>query len=276
GVFFFNSNAQEVTTASAPSLVYRTIGGFLEFFLFPGPTPEDVVRQYTQLVGRPFLPPYWGLGFHLSRYGYTSTNEIRDTVERTRKAGIPQDVQFCDIDYMDRFKDFTYNLANFGDFPQLADELHNNYSIHLMLNVDPAIEADYDVMQRGLAQDATFVEWPSSEYVPQGLESQFPLLNGTKIMLGKVWPDRAVAFPDFLDPQEKTQKWWSDEFTRFRQKLAFDTAMIDMNEPANFDTNITQPSDPSTTILICPTTGDASKWDNPPYATASSFLYGPD
>ena len=89
--------------------MYRTIGGFLEFFFFPGPTPADVVRQYIQLVGKPFLPPYWALGFQLCRYGYMDTNEIRETIKRVREAGIPQDVQFCDIDYMDEYKDFSFS-----------------------------------------------------------------------------------------------------------------------------------------------------------------------
>uniref|UniRef100_A0A914CRT0 Uncharacterized protein n=1 Tax=Acrobeloides nanus TaxID=290746 RepID=A0A914CRT0_9BILA len=63
GVFIFNSNAQEVTTGPAPHLVYRTIGGQLEFFFFPGPTPEQVIQQYEQVIGTPFLPAYWALGF---------------------------------------------------------------------------------------------------------------------------------------------------------------------------------------------------------------------
>uniref|UniRef100_A0AC34QMP2 P-type domain-containing protein n=1 Tax=Panagrolaimus sp. JU765 TaxID=591449 RepID=A0AC34QMP2_9BILA len=162
GVFFFNSNAQEVTTGMAPSLIYRTIGGFLEFFYFPGPTPEEVIRQYTQVVGKPFLPPYWSLGFQLCRYGYTGTTEIRETLARMRAAEIPQDVQFSDIDYMDGHRDFSYDHNNFGDFPQLADELHNNYSMHLILIFDPAIEADYDAFQRAISDpDATQLVCPN-------------------------------------------------------------------------------------------------------------------
>ena len=35
-----------------------------------------------------------------------------------------QDVQTFDIDYMDGFKDFTYDPVNFGDLPELVEELH--------------------------------------------------------------------------------------------------------------------------------------------------------
>jgi alpha-glucosidase (family GH31 glycosyl hydrolase) len=65
GVFILNSNAQEVTTGSGPHMIYRTIGGELEIFYFPGPKPEDVIKQYEQVIGKPMLPAYWAFGFQV-------------------------------------------------------------------------------------------------------------------------------------------------------------------------------------------------------------------
>ena len=109
GVLIFNGNAQEVTIAPGPHLIYRTIGGQLDIYFFPGPTPEQVLQQYHQLIGKPVLPPYWSLGFQLSRYGFKSPEDILDTLKRQRDLGIPLDVTYADIDYMDRFRDFTYD-----------------------------------------------------------------------------------------------------------------------------------------------------------------------
>ena len=67
GVLFLNSNAQDVTLTPAPGLVYRTIGGIIDIYFFLGPDPEAVVSQYTEAVGRYYIPPYWSLGFHLCR-----------------------------------------------------------------------------------------------------------------------------------------------------------------------------------------------------------------
>jgi maltase-glucoamylase len=49
----------DVTTLPYPGLTYRTIGGGLDFFVFLGPKPEDVVEQYTNIIGRTMMPAYW-------------------------------------------------------------------------------------------------------------------------------------------------------------------------------------------------------------------------
>lgn len=42
-----------------------------------------------QLVGHPVIPPYWSLGFQLSRWNYTSLDIVKETVERNRAIGLP-------------------------------------------------------------------------------------------------------------------------------------------------------------------------------------------
>ena len=42
GLLFLNSAAQELALTPAPGLVYRTIGGLLDMFIFLGPGPEQV------------------------------------------------------------------------------------------------------------------------------------------------------------------------------------------------------------------------------------------
>ena len=93
GVFLFNSNPMDVILQPKPAITWRTIGGVLDFYVLLGPQPSDVIRQYTQLVGSPHLPPYWALGFHLCKFGYNSLDNMIAVFNRTRSAGIPYDVQ---------------------------------------------------------------------------------------------------------------------------------------------------------------------------------------
>uniref|UniRef100_F6Q4W1 P-type domain-containing protein n=1 Tax=Ornithorhynchus anatinus TaxID=9258 RepID=F6Q4W1_ORNAN len=244
GVLLLNSNAMDVTLQPTPALTYRTTGGILDFFVVLGPTPELVTQQYTELIGRPAMPPYWALGFQLCRYGYQNDSEIAELYDQMVAAKIPYDVQYSDIDYMERQLDFTLS-PHFAGFPALIDRM-KTAGMRVILILDPAISGNetkpYPAFTRG-QQDDVFIRWP----------------DGSDIAWGKVWPDypnvmvngsldwetqvelyRAhVAFPDFF--RNSTAAWWKREILELHtnslephKSLKFDGLWIDMNEPASF------------------------------------------
>ncbi|KAF2361392.1 Glycoside hydrolase family 31, partial [Trinorchestia longiramus] len=212
-------------------------------------------------VGTAEFPPYWSLGFHLSRYGYTGTDHIREVRQRMKDAGIPQDVQVADIDYMDRYRDFTIDPTNWADLPALTDELHAD-DVKLTLILDPAVVIDFDNYPpavRGRDADA-FIKWMSPDLVP----SDQP--EGTSdYMVGYVWPDDKTIFPDFF--KNETRDWWANELAILHDLVPFDAIWIDMNEPANFGTNMDKPfnypEDLEPWSLKCP----YNEYDSPPYPT---------
>ena len=70
-----------------PTLTIRTIGGVFDFYVFSGPEPESITQQFTSLVGRPFMLPYFGLGFQLARWGYKDLADMKKIVESNLAAG---------------------------------------------------------------------------------------------------------------------------------------------------------------------------------------------
>ncbi|KAG5277680.1 hypothetical protein AALO_G00090190 [Alosa alosa] len=81
GFFLLNSNAMDVVLQPAPAVTWRTIGGILDFYVFTGPDPSAVIGQYLEVIGRPAMPVYWAMGYHLCRWGYKSSNATWDVVK---------------------------------------------------------------------------------------------------------------------------------------------------------------------------------------------------
>nr|WLD25457.1 lysosomal alpha-glucosidase [Rattus rattus] len=217
GVFLLNSNAMDVVLQPSPALTWRSTGGILDVYVFLGPEPKSVVQQYLDVVGYPFMPPYWGLGFHLCRWGYSSTAIVRQVVENMTRTHFPLDVQWNDLDYMDARRDFTFNQDGFADFPDMVHELHQGGRRYMMI-VDPAISSS----------------GPAGSYRPydEGLRRGVFITNETgQPLIGKVWPG-STAFPDFTNPE--TLDWWQDMVSEFHAQVPFDGMWIDMNEPSNF------------------------------------------
>lgn len=44
----------------------------------------------SQAIGRTFLPPYWSLGFQLSRWGYNKIETVKNLVENMTEHDLPQ------------------------------------------------------------------------------------------------------------------------------------------------------------------------------------------
>lgn len=97
------------------SLKFGAGAGELDYYLFAGPQPAEVSAAYGHVAGMPALPPKWSLGYHQSRYGYASADEILHVASTLRAQQIPADAIHFDIDHLDRLQMFTWNAATFPD-----------------------------------------------------------------------------------------------------------------------------------------------------------------
>jgi len=218
GIFLLNSNAMSVEVENR-YLTYRVVGGILDFYIFMGPTPEEVTQQYHEVIGYPFMPPYFALGYSQSCLGwYHTLNETWAVVNNFDKYQIPLEMIWNDIDQTDANKDFTWDPVRFpaAQVQQFVSWLHSRGQKYALM-CDPAI-----AIQKGYAS--------YEELIASGLYIR--TANGSAALVGKLFPG-AVIFPDFTD--NRTTNYWLRQFTRFHKDYApFDVMMLDMNEISNF------------------------------------------
>ncbi|XP_023931126.1 maltase-glucoamylase, intestinal-like, partial [Lingula anatina] len=216
------------------------------------------------------MPPYWSLGFQLCQYGYKNLTNLQAAVNRTREYNIPQDVQYADIDHMDERKDFTVDPVNFAGLQDYFTHLQDN-GMHIIIILDPALitnNTNYEPYDLGLQEDL-YIKWPNESVIP---DTDKPDISGTRNMHGWVWPSGKAVFPDFF--LNRTADFWRNLTVKHVKTLTFDGLWIDMNEPANFGTNLEKiwnwPEGLSSYwSLKCP----ENNYDDPPYRTKAAYTY---
>ena len=192
-------------------------GGDMNYYFFGAQSVAQIIEDYTWLTGRMEMPPLWSLGYQQCRWSYMSADELLDVASHLRKDKIPADVMYCDIDYMDHYKIFTWNKTTFPDPKGLLTKL-KDMNFNLVTIVDPGIkiEEGYKQYDEGVAKNY-FATYP----------------NGEKYV-AEVWPGR-VHFPDFID--KEVRDWWGASFSALTEP-GVEGFWNDMNEPAVWNQNI--------------------------------------
>ena len=184
-----------------------------DVYIMTGESILDIVKQFRQLIGRSYIPPKWAFGYQQSRWGYMNEADIREVVKGHREKKIPLESIYMDIDYMERFKDFTVNQERFPDFPEFVKEMKAQH-IHLVPIIDAGVKVEegYDVYEEGI-EKGYFCKKENGEYFVAG-----------------VWPGK-VHFPDVLN--KEAREWFGNKYQVLLDQ-GIEGFWNDMNEPSIF------------------------------------------
>ena len=187
-------------------------GGEMNYYFIYGPQMQDVVTTYTDLTGKPELPPLWALGYHQCKWSYYPESNLKEVAAKFRELKIPCDALYLDIDYMDGFRCFTWNKEYFPDPKRMVAELAED-GFKTVVIIDPGIKIDkeYSVYKEALEKDY-FCKRADGPY-----------------MKGKVWPGEC-NFPDYTNPA--VREWWAGLFKELISEIGVKGVWNDMNEPA--------------------------------------------
>ncbi len=187
----------------------------LRLYIVEGGSAYSVVKEFLGIIGRSFLPPLWAFGYGQSRWGYKTARDISRVAAKHREAGIPLDYICLDIDYMDRYIDFTVHKRR---FPKMAAyvKMMLEQGLHLVPIVDAGIKVE-----------------PGNAVYEEGVEKGcFCKNQDGRDFQAEVWPGM-THFPDFM--RETVRAWFGSQY-RFYTELGLEGFWNDMNEPAIFST----------------------------------------
>ena len=185
----------------------------LDLYIVEGDSLKEIIREFRSLIGRSYLPPFFAFGYGQSRWGYVKEEDIREAAAQHKKAGVPLDMIYLDIDYMEDFQDFTVNKVRFPDLKALSAGMKED-GIRLIPIIDAAVKVreGYSVYDEGKEKGYFCKDENGREFVTA------------------VWPGRSVL-PDFLN--EEASRWFGDQYKALTD-LGIEGFWNDMNEPALF------------------------------------------
>ena len=208
--FGFADDTAQDGSGTATATV-RFGAGVLRRYHVAGPLPH-LLDRFSELTGRPALPPRWALGYHQSRWGYRCDADVRAITDGYSKLGTPLSAVHLDIDYMRGFRVFTVDPGRFPDLGGLArDAAATGVRLVTIVDAGVKIDPDYEVFREG--RD----------------EHRFCTDGHGHLAEGVVWPGRSV-FPDFTDPG--TRSWWAGKY-RTLTDAGVAGIWHDMNEPTS-------------------------------------------
>lgn len=92
---------------------FRVADPYLDYFFIYGPSPKEIIERYTELTGRPSVPPRWSFGVWWSRCMYRDREQVEAVVERLRELDIPGDVIHLDPLWLRGRKEKRLDGCNF-------------------------------------------------------------------------------------------------------------------------------------------------------------------
>ena len=215
GLFFDYPSAItfDIGYTKADTLQVSCENADLNLFVIDGDSPYDIVKQFRGIIGRSYIPPRYAFGFGQSRWGYKTKDDFRRVAEGYRESGVPLDMVYMDIDYMQNFKDFTLNEENFQDFPAFVQEMkEKNIRLIPIIDAGVKVEKGYDIYEEGVNNRYFCQREDGSDFV------------------AAVWPGD-THFPDVLNPEAR--RWFGGKY-RFLIDQGIEGFWNDMNEPAIF------------------------------------------
>lgn len=229
GIFVDHSGpvAFEVASEKVECTGFSVEGEELRYHFIYGPTAKDVISHYTDLTGKPALPPAWSFGLWLTTSFTTNYDEKTTSsfIDGMAERDIPLRVFHFDCYWMKAMHwcDFEWDDKTFSDVPAMLKRYKEEKGLKLCAWINPYI-----------AQGTAFFQ--------EGVEKGYLLkrADGRGVRQTDHWQP-GMGWVDFTNPA--AVKWYTDKLktlldagidcfkTDFGERIPVDVAYYDGSDP---------------------------------------------
>ena len=134
--------AYEIASEKVERIQFSVEGERLDYYVISGKTPMGTVEKYTELTGKPALPPAWSFGLWLTTSFTTNYDEATTSgfIQGMADREIPLHVFHFDCYWMDAYEwcNFEWDPATFPDPKGMLKRYHDR-GLHICVWINPYI-----------------------------------------------------------------------------------------------------------------------------------------
>ncbi|MCY0876946.1 MAG: alpha-xylosidase [Firmicutes bacterium] len=216
----------EVASERVSRVQFSVAGEELDYVMIGGETEKEILERYTDLTGKPALPPAWSFGLWLTTSFTTDYNEetVSHFVDGMRTRNIPLHVFHFDCFWMKEYEwcNFDWDLDSFPDPVGMLRRLKER-GLHISVWINPYIAQKSRLFNEG-AQKGYLLKRPD----------------------GRVWQwdlwQAGMGLVDFTNPDACA--WYQTELKRLLD-MGVDCFKTDFGERVPTDVAYHDGSDPN-------------------------------
>ena len=145
--------AYEIASEKGERLQFSVEGERLDYYVINGSTPKGTISKYTELTGKPALPPAWSFGLWLTTSFTTNYDEGTTSgfIQGMADRDIPLHVFHFDCYWMEAYEwcNFTWDPKTFPDPAGMLKRYHDR-GLKICVWINPYIGQKSPLFQEGM------------------------------------------------------------------------------------------------------------------------------
>lgn len=145
--------AYEIASEKVERVQFSVEGERLDYYIINGSTPKGTIEKYTELTGKPALPPAWSFGLWLTTSFTTNYDEETTSsfIQGMADRDIPLHVFHFDCYWMEAYEwcNFTWDPKTFPDPKGMLKRYHDR-GLKICVWINPYIGQKSPLFQEGM------------------------------------------------------------------------------------------------------------------------------